>query len=37
VIYRFDGPLFFANATTFRDEIRRMARTDPLGYLVSGY
>ena len=29
VIYRFDGPLFFANATTFRDEIRRMARTDP--------
>jgi high affinity sulfate transporter 1 len=29
VIYRFDGPLFFANANTFRDEIRRMARTDP--------
>ncbi|HYB14157.1 MAG TPA: sulfate permease [Streptosporangiaceae bacterium] len=29
VIYRFDGPLFFANATTFRDEIRRMARSDP--------
>jgi high affinity sulfate transporter 1 len=29
VIYRFDGPLFFANATTFRDEVRRMARTDP--------
>jgi high affinity sulfate transporter 1 len=29
VIYRFDGPLFFANATTFRDEIRRMARVDP--------
>jgi MFS superfamily sulfate permease-like transporter len=29
VIYRFDGPLFFANATTFRDEIRRMARADP--------
>ena len=28
-IYRFDGPLFFANATTFRDEIRRMARADP--------
>jgi MFS superfamily sulfate permease-like transporter len=22
------GPLFFANATTFRDEIRRMARAD---------
>jgi high affinity sulfate transporter 1 len=29
VIYRFDGQLFFANATTFRDEIRRMARADP--------
>ena len=29
VIYRFDAPLFFANATTFRDEIRRMARADP--------
>ena len=29
VIYRFDGPLFFANAKTFRDEIRRLAKTDP--------
>ena len=29
VIYRFDGPLFFANAKTFRDEVRRMARADP--------
>ena len=29
VIFRFDGPLFFANATTFRDEIRRLARSDP--------
>ena len=29
VIYRFDGPLFFANATTFRDEVRRMARAGP--------
>jgi MFS superfamily sulfate permease-like transporter len=29
VIYRFDGPLFFANATTFRDEVRRMAGADP--------
>ncbi len=29
VIYRFDAPLFFANATTFRDEVRRMARADP--------
>src|SRR6266699_908340 len=29
VIYRFDGPLFFANAKTFRDEVRHMARADP--------
>ena len=29
VIYRFDGPLFFANATTFRDEIRRLATAEP--------
>ena len=29
VIYRFDGPLFFANATTFRDEVRRLARATP--------
>ena len=29
VIYRFDGPLFFANAKTFRDEIRRLARSEP--------
>jgi len=29
VIYRFDGPLFFANAKTFRDEIRRLAAADP--------
>jgi MFS superfamily sulfate permease-like transporter len=29
VIYRFDGPVFFANATTFRDEIRRLAQGDP--------
>jgi len=29
VIYRFDGPLFFANAKTFRDEVRRLAKTDP--------
>jgi high affinity sulfate transporter 1 len=29
VIYRFDAPLFFANATNFRDEIRRMAKADP--------
>jgi len=29
VIYRFDAPLFFANATTFRDEVRRLAQADP--------
>lgn len=29
VIYRFDAPLFFANAKTFRDEVRRLTRTDP--------
>jgi high affinity sulfate transporter 1 len=29
VIYRFDAPLFFANATTFRREVERLARGDP--------
>ena len=29
VIYRFDAPLFFANAKTFRDEVRRLARAEP--------
>ncbi len=29
IIYRFDGPLFFANAKTFRDEVRRLARAEP--------
>jgi len=29
VIYRFDAPLFFANAKTFRDEVRRLAAADP--------
>jgi len=29
VLYRFDAPLFFANARTFRDEIRKLASTDP--------
>ncbi|MFD0419999.1 SulP family inorganic anion transporter, partial [Streptomyces sp. NPDC127108] len=29
VIYRFDAPLFFANAKTFRDEVLRLARSDP--------
>ena len=31
VIYRFDGPLFFANAKTFRDEVLRLARAGPKG------
>src|SRR5215212_6987002 len=29
VIYRFDAPLFFANAKTFRDEVIALARRDP--------
>jgi MFS superfamily sulfate permease-like transporter len=29
LIYRFDGPLIFANATTFREEIRHLARSVP--------
>ena len=29
VLYRFDSPLFFANARTFRDEIRNLAGADP--------
>jgi high affinity sulfate transporter 1 len=29
VIFRFDAQLFFANARTFRDQIRRLAATDP--------
>src|SRR6516162_6397573 len=29
VIYRFDGTLFFANAKTFRDEVRRLAKASP--------
>jgi MFS superfamily sulfate permease-like transporter len=29
VIYRFDAPLFFANAKTFRDEVRRLADSEP--------
>ncbi|GAA2300464.1 sulfate permease [Streptomyces kunmingensis] len=28
-ILRFDGPLFFANAKSFRDEVLRVARTTP--------
>jgi high affinity sulfate transporter 1 len=29
VIYRFDAPLLFANAKTFRDEVRRLAAAEP--------
>jgi len=29
VIYRFGGPLIFANAATFRDEVRAIARREP--------
>ncbi len=29
VLYRFDAPLFFANARTFREEIRRLALATP--------
>lgn len=29
VIFRFDAPLFFANARTFRDEVRRLAAGEP--------
>jgi high affinity sulfate transporter 1 len=29
VIFRFDAPLFFANARTFRDQIRRLAEASP--------
>ncbi|HUA45228.1 MAG TPA: sulfate permease [Solirubrobacteraceae bacterium] len=29
IIFRFDAPLFFANARTFRDEIRRLAAGKP--------
>jgi high affinity sulfate transporter 1 len=28
-IFRFDAPLFFANARTFRDQVRRIAAGDP--------
>ena len=30
VLFRFDAPLFFANARTFRDQVRRLARSEPL-------
>src|SRR6478735_6045854 len=30
VIYRFDAPLFFANARAFRDQIRHLAHSTPV-------
>ena len=29
VVYRFGGPIFFANARTFRDQVHRLAKADP--------
>jgi high affinity sulfate transporter 1 len=29
VLFRFDAPLFFANARTFRDQVRRLAKSEP--------
>jgi MFS superfamily sulfate permease-like transporter len=29
VLFRFDAPLFFANARTFRDQVRRIAAAEP--------
>jgi MFS superfamily sulfate permease-like transporter len=34
VIYRFDAPLFFANANTFRDEVRRFAAAEPAPHWI---
>jgi high affinity sulfate transporter 1 len=34
VIFRFDAPLFFANARTFRDEIRRLADGEGRRWIV---
>jgi len=29
VIFRFDAPIFFANTRTFREQVRRLGRSDP--------
>jgi len=34
-IYRFDGPLIFANASTFRDDILRLAASKPAWIIVA--
>jgi high affinity sulfate transporter 1 len=35
VIYRFDSPLFFANARTFRDQIRHYAEAKPRWIIIA--
>jgi len=35
VIYRFDSPLFFANANTFRDQIRKLSRSKPKWIIIA--
>jgi high affinity sulfate transporter 1 len=35
VVYRFDAQLFFANAQTFRDEIRRLALAGPRWIIIA--
>ena len=34
VILRFDAPLIFANARTFREEVRRLVRTEPAARFI---
>jgi high affinity sulfate transporter 1 len=34
IIFRFDAPLIFANSRTFRDQIRRMAKSKPKPYWI---
>jgi MFS superfamily sulfate permease-like transporter len=34
VLYRFDAPLFFANADYFRARVRTLARTDEVAWIV---
>ena len=35
IIYRFDAPLFFANTNTFRNQIRKFARSKPRWIIVA--
>jgi high affinity sulfate transporter 1 len=35
VIFRFDAPLIFANARTFREEIRRLAKQEPRWIVIA--